>query len=452
MIYLFGNKGLVTTGFFGLTKGIDIGLYGPVGIILSECFYLFPKAVLVITVALSVADMRLYEIGRIHGASRFRMFTQVTFPAIRAALVGAFLVTFSLAFTDFGAPKVVGGSFRVLAVDVYRKVIGQQDFSMGATVGLILLLTAGVAFLLERLSAGRQNGGAGQTAPFVISPRLLRDVAFLFVNGICALAICVMLGTVLFASLVRRWPYDCTLTFANFDFGASGGGVTPWLVSLVIAACTAIIGTVVIFVTAWFNEKHTVLPGFRGASGRLALFPMALPGLVIGLSWVLFLNRPTWEFFNVSCVNPFSIFYGTAAALIAANIVHYMPVPYLAAVTALRRLDGAFEGAARSLGVSLHHVLFRVTLPLTVPAIVEMAVYLFVNAMTTVSAVIFLYSPLIRPASVAVVDMEDAGDTAAAAALSVLIVLSGFVVRIAAFAVPTHRQRSSNKPLIEEPL
>jgi ABC-type spermidine/putrescine transport system permease subunit I len=109
LIYLFGKKGLVTTGFFGLLPfGVDIGLYGAVGIVLAEVLYVFPQAVLILTMALRTTDARFYEAARSMGASPGRVFFTVTLPGVRYGLVSACFVGFILCFTDFGAPKVVG--------------------------------------------------------------------------------------------------------------------------------------------------------------------------------------------------------------------------------------------------------------------------------------------------------------------------------------------------------
>ncbi len=144
---------------------------------------------------------------------------------------------------------------------------------------------------------------------------------------------------------------------------------------------------------------------------------------------LIFFNPQSWHIGGLIVPNPFSALYGTLAILVIANIIHFYTVSYLTATTALKQLDREFEAVAESLKVPFYRTFLQVTFPLSLPAVLEIAVYYFVNAMVTVSAVIFLYPPQVKLASVAIVNMEDAGDTAAAAAMSVLLILSSMAVR-----------------------
>ncbi|MBI2000460.1 MAG: ABC transporter permease subunit, partial [candidate division NC10 bacterium] len=162
----------------------------------------------------------------------------------------------------------------------------------------------------------------------------------------------------------------------------------------------------------------------------LSMLPLALPGLVIGLSYIFFFNQPTWAILGLEVRNPFNVLYGTMAILVISNIVHFYTVSFLTATTALKQLDKEFEAVSESLGVPFYQTFFRVTVPVCMPAILEIGMYYFVNSMATLSAVIFLYSADIPLASVAVANMDDAGDIAPAAAMSVLIVLTNIAARL----------------------
>jgi iron(III) transport system permease protein len=161
-----------------------------------------------------------------------------------------------------------------------------------------------------------------------------------------------------------------------------------------------------------------------------SILPLALPGMVIGIAYIFFFNPLAWSVGPWRIPNPFSMLYGTMAILVLANVIHFFTVGYLTATTALKQLDREFEAISASLRVPFYSTFRRVTLPLCLPAVLEIALYFFVNAMVTVSAVIFLYSADFRLASVAIVNMDDAGDTAPAAAMSTLIILACLVVRL----------------------
>jgi iron(III) transport system permease protein len=214
-------------------------------------------------------------------------------------------------------------------------------------------------------------------------------------------------------SFIRFWPWNLTLTLDNYDFGRfdSAGWGSLWT-SLRMAFFTALIGTGLIFVVAWMVERGRVAGPLPRLVGFATAIPLAVPGLVLGLAYILFFNDP-W--------NPLGFLYGTLAILVLNSIVHFYTVCHLAAVTAIRQLDPEFEAVSASLKVPVWVTFWRVTLPICLPAILEIFVYLFVNAMATVSAVIFLYGPDTKPASVAVVHMEEAGQISAAAAMAVTI-------------------------------
>ena len=150
LVYLFGNQG-VFKGWLG-----DVSIYGPLGIVLGSVFWTLPHALLILTTAMATSDGRLYEAAQTLGASRWRIFRTVTLPASRYGLIVAGMVVFVLVITDFGVPKVVGGQTGVLATDIYKQVVGQQNFQMGAVVGFVLLIPAVLSFLVERRVRRRQ--------------------------------------------------------------------------------------------------------------------------------------------------------------------------------------------------------------------------------------------------------------------------------------------------------
>ncbi|GAB1531598.1 MULTISPECIES: putative 2-aminoethylphosphonate ABC transporter permease subunit [Brevibacillus] len=426
LTYLFGNQGLVTTGIFGLLPfQWDIDLYGPVGIVLAEIVYVFPQAYLILAVSLAFADYQLYEAADTLGANHLRKFFVVTIPSVKYGIVSACFVCFTLSFTDFGAPKVVGGQFSVLATDVYKQVIGQQNMTMGATVGLLLIIPALVAFVVDRIVERKQHAAVtAKSKPYRIKENRLRDTFYfilcLSVSGFLLL----LMAAVVLASFIKVWPYNLTFGLDHYDFSnVAGEGIEPLWNSILVALLTAVIGTAVTFITAYTIEKSQVWKGLRQAGYFLSILPLALPGMVIGLAYIFFFNNPA---------NPFHGMYGTIWILILANVIHFFAVGFITATSALKKLDPEFEQAAESMGIPQTKLLWRVTIPVCMPAIVEMAVYFFINSMVTISAVVFLYAADFKLASVSIVNMDDAGDVAPAAAMSVLIVFLNILARAGA--------------------
>jgi iron(III) transport system permease protein len=223
-----------------------------------------------------------------------------------------------------------------------------------------------------------------------------------------------MLGVAVWASFIRYWPYNLSLTLNHYQFeNFDPAGWGPLLNSIRMALAVAIGGTVFVFVTAYLIEKTKAAPWLRSTAHLLAMLPMAVPGLVLGLGYVFFINAPS---------NPLGVFYATLALLAINTTAHFYTVAHITAVTALKQIDAEFESVSASLKVPFWTTFRRVTAPICLPAILDIAVYMFVNALTTISAVVFLYGPDTRLASISIVHMDEAGATAAAAAMATCIV------------------------------
>lgn len=418
LIYWFGNQG-VLKGWLG-ALGID-QIYGAPGIVIAECFAVFPHALMILVTALSMADARLYEAADAMGTTARRKFFTITLPGAKYGIISAALVTFTLVITDFGIPKVIGGNFNVLATDVFKLVIGQQDFARGAVVAILLLVPAVFTFGVDTWLGRRQTAMlTARAVPY--SPKPSRGYDALMTGYCLAIAFLVlaMLGMAVFASFASFWPYNLSPSLRHYEMGLVDAEVGVGFVnSLKMAAGTAVFGTALVFCGAYLLEKTKGMDGLRGLVRMLAMLPMAVPGLVLGLGYIFFFNEPG---------NPLNGLYHTVTLLTLCTIVHFYTTGHLTAVTALKSLDGEFEAVSASLKVPFFKTFWRVTLPICTPALVDIARYFFINAMTTISAVVFLYSPATKVASIAILNLDEAGEIGAAAAMAVLI---GFISTLA---------------------
>jgi iron(III) transport system permease protein len=416
-IYLFGNQGLLKTLLFGAS------VYGPIGIVMAQVFYCFPHALIILITALALADARLYEVAEALGTSKARVFRTVTLPGVKYGLINAAFVVFTLAITDFGIAKVIGGQFSVLATDAYKQVVGQQNFAMGAVVGMMLLVPAIVAFVVDRLAQRRQVALlSARAVPFEPKHSRSRDTALAAYCLAVGALIAGVLGVAVWASFITYWPYNLAPTLKNYDFITyDPAGWSPYFNSLAMAALAAVIGTAVVFAGAYLVEKTKVMRAGRALAHFLAMLPLAVPGLVLGLGYVFFVNAP-W--------NPLNILYGTLLVLVINSVAHFYTVAHITALTALKQIDPEFESVSASLKVPFWRTFARVTVPICLPSIIDIAVYMFVNALTTVSAVIFLYGPATKLASIAIVHMDEAGTTAAAAGMATLIVATALTAKL----------------------
>ncbi|RHR28067.1 putative 2-aminoethylphosphonate ABC transporter permease subunit [Clostridium sp. AF19-22AC] len=430
LIYLFGNKGILT----GL--GLQIPLYGKVGIIIAESIYCFPVATTILMVAFSAADNRLYEAADTMGTSAIRKMFTITIPNVKYGLISAIFVAFTYSFTDFGAPSVVGGNYNVLATDVYKQVVGQQNFNMGAVVGIILLFPAVLSFAVDRITSQKQSAAiSAKSVPYQIKPHRTSDTAATLFCLLVTVAMMLFFAVALFASVIKLWPYNLTFTLSNYDLSkvSSGNGFTAFKNSILISLISAFLGTCITFIGAYVIEKNQKFKTGRRAAYLLSITPLAIPGTVVGLSFIMFFNAPYFQIpflDGYMLQNPFHGIYGTIWIIVLANMIHFYSVPFSTATTALKGLDKEFETVSESLAVPFYKTLGRVTLPLCMPAICEMWVYFFVNSLVTVSAVVFLFSPAAPIASVVIVSMEGAGQTAPAAAMCMLLLFINLIVRL----------------------
>lgn len=415
LIYLFGNQGILRHWLGGES------IYGPIGIVLGLSFWAFPHAVMLLSTAMGATDGRLFEACRVLRGGPVRAFFQVTLPGIKYALLSTLMVVFTMVITDFGVPKVIGGQYSMLATDIYKQVVGQQNFTMGALISTLLLLPALLAFAADSwLQRRNKQLIDSRSQPYQPEPNAWRDGFFLLFCSLMALALLGVIAMAAYASLVQFWPYNLSLSLDHYRFDLIDG----WQAygnSLRMASLTALFGTLIIFLAAYLVEKGQGQGGLRKLLHGLAMVPLAVPGLVLGLAYIFFFNQPG---------NPLKVLYGGMTLLVVSTIVHFYTVGHLTAITALKQLPAEIEAVAASLRISRFRAMWRISLPMCLPAVLDVAIYLFVNAMTTVSVVVFLYGPDTMLASIAVLNLDDSGNIAPAAAMAMLIFITALGAKL----------------------
>ncbi len=407
LIYLVGSNGLICRW----------ELYGALGVFLGGLVFALPHAVLQVSVSLASRDDRVQDAARSLGAGRWRRFVTVTLAQSQRGLVNAFLVTFVLTVTDFGVPKLLGGSFPMLATEIYSQAVGSQNFAVAALLSVWLLVPALIAFYFSnKLRQARSGAGFIAVKPVLWRDRLAGTAAWVIV-----LAEVSTIAVVIYGSFVTFWPYVPELTLANYEFRSSTYGIAPWLNSLKLAAGVAVIGTALTFVGAYLSVRTTCAAWVKKAYAVLTSFPLCIPGTVLGLGYAL----------TMGSLPVFSGAVGGMLLLVMNTLVHLYTVPNLTATSALSAMPPQFETVGKSLGVGTLATIRRVILPLSAPTVKEVFTYLFASAVTTISAVVFLYNPQTMVAAVAAIDLIDSGFISEGAAMSTLIFLSALAVRVA---------------------
>src|SRR4030066_1582352 len=313
LILLFGRNGLVTRYFLQT----DWNIYGATGIVVAECLYCFPNALFILYTTLSAVDTRLDEAAQSLGASALKTFFKVTLPSAKYGIASAAALTFNLTITDFGIPVVIGANYSVLATQIVNKVFGLPRFDLGATISVILLIPSITAFTINYYLTRKSYALiSGQARPFLPPSRPLKKWGFTIYSALICACILLVFVSVFVGSFVRTWPYDFSLTLAHFDFPSLGASVPLWTAfwhsvlspgplrdmiaikyapiwtSLLVSLVVAVVGASVTLVAAYIIEKKK--PRGEQLLYSLSVLPAAIPGVVLGLGYVLVFNTPAF--------------------------------------------------------------------------------------------------------------------------------------------------------------
>ena len=404
LILLFGRNGLITAHLLRISWSI----YGATGIIVSEVLYCFPHAVVILYTTLSAVDTRLDEAAQSLGASSLKVFWKVTVPAAKYGLVSAAALTFNLTITDFGNPVVIGGDYNVLATEIYSQVTNLFRFDLGATISVILLVPSVCAFLINYYITKRSFALiSGAARPFLQPSRKFKKWGFTIYCGLVSFAILLVFATVILGSFVKVWPYDWTLTLKHFHFPSLGGYSSIWT-SFKIALVVGLLGAFFTLIAGYIVEKKR--PFGVDFLYLLSIMPAAIPGLVMGLGYILAFNYPIF------------FFYGTSTIIVICVVVCNFTLGTLSSVANLKNIDPSVEEAAISLGADSVRTFIRVIFPLSMVAFVQNFIYFFMRAMTTISAVIFLVSATVHLAAIEIIQLDNDGWTASANAMTTCII------------------------------
>jgi len=404
LILLFGRNGLITAHLFKTGWSI----YGAWGIIISEVLYCLPHALVILYTTLSAVDSRLDEAAESLGANVLQVFWKVTIPGAKYGLLSAAALTFNLTITDFGNPVVIGGDFNVLATEIYAQVTNLYRFDLGATVSVILLIPSVAVFMFNyyvtRKSFALISGAA---RPFIRPSKPLRKWGFTAYCIFISASIILVFTTVVMGSFVKVWPYDWSLTLKHYRFPSLGGYSAIWT-SLWISILVGFFGAFFTLIAGYIVEKKK--PFGVQLLYLLSVMPAAIPGLVLGLGYILAFNRPYY------------IFYGTPWIIVICVVIANFTLGTLSSISNIKNIDPSIEEAATSLGSTSISTFVRLVFPLAKVAFFQNFVYFFMRSMTTISAVIFLVSATVHLAAIEIIWLDNDGWMASADAMSTCVI------------------------------
>ena len=425
LILLFGRSGVVSQ-FLEFAFGIEPSrwLYGLPGILFAQVLAFTPITFMVLVGVVDGISPSMEEASQTLRASRWRTFVTITLPLMRPGLAAAFLLAFIESMADFGNPLVLGGNYEVLSTQIFYAIVGaQNDQSQAAVLALALLLFTLAAFFIQRKWVGNRSyttvTGKGDAGIHAQLPKRVKYLSFGLVLP-WSLFTLVIYSMVMFGGFVQTWGLDHSFTLQHYieafsvtsgDFGLvwSGAAWNSFATTLTIATISAPLTAIIGLLVAYLLVRQEFIGKQLFEFGTMLSF--AIPGTVIGVSYVLAYNIPPIEL------------TGTGVILVLCFIFRNMPVGVRGGMAAMSQLDKSLDEASLMLGANSYTTIRRVILPLLRPAIFSAITYGFVRAITSVSAVIFLVSADYDMATSYIIGRVENGDYGIAIAYSSVLIV-----------------------------
>lgn len=373
IIYSLGKQGLLTR-LFG-KQLFDI--YGLSGLLIGYVIYTLPISFMLINNTMSYIDKKYLIVSRVMGDSAKRTFVQTILRPLSGTLAASIIQCFFLSFTDFGIPASVGGRIEVVAGVLYNEMLGSiPNFNRGAVVAIMMLLPSIVSIaVLSYLE--RYNIRYNKVSEIEIKKSLARDVVFSVLSGCILLCVAAIFAVIVIVPFVEEWPYRITFTTEHFAaVFADQALVNVVKNSILTAILTAVFGLLVVYGAALVTARSTIAGKCKKVVESISLVTNTIPGMVLGIAFLL-------TFKGTSLQN-------TIAIIIFCNMIHFFSTPYLMMKSSLEKMNASWETTARLMGDNWIKTIIRVVTPNAVSTLLEVFSYYFVNAMVTVSAIIFI--------------------------------------------------------------
>jgi len=425
LIILFGNNGIINTIFH-----LNASIYGFWGIVLGSILYSFPVAFIMISDILKYEDRTPYEAADVLGISKPRQFTAITFPYIRKPMISVVFAIFTMIVTDYGVTLSVGGKVKTLPVLLFEDAVGQLNYSTGSVIGIVLLIPALIAFLLDLFNKdGANNSYVTKTYE---KESLTSKVLGYVITILTSMMVLLVIVSFIIQAFTRSYPSDMSFTFYNFENTFAKNGGKFLLNSILVALLTSVVGVAVATLTAYLSARMKSV--FSKILHLMAIISLAVPGLVLGLAYVIVFKK--------------TLFYGTIIILVMVNTVHFFASPYLMIYNAFGKMNENLEDVGHILGIKRSRIILNVIIPQSKYTLIEMFSYFFVNSMMTISAVSFLATPSNKPISLLINQFETYNMMECAAVVALLILIVNVLMKGIVYLTKTIGAKYANKETI----
>lgn len=373
IIYSFGKQGLLTK-LIG-TQLFDI--YGFGGLLFGYVIYTLPISFLLILNTMGYIDKKFMVVSRVMGDSSITTFFQTVFRPLLGTLAASIVQCFFLCFTDYGIPASVGGKYDVVATVLYNEMLGSiPDFQQGAVVAMLMLVPSIISIVLLRYLE-RYNIRYNKISTIELQKNPLRDWVCGIGSGIILLVLVSIFLVIFVVPFVEEWPYQTSFTLEHLQAVLNDNSLTMvYRNSIFVAVLTAILGLLITYGAALVAARSNMKHRWKGIINSIALITNTIPGMVIGIAYMLIFSGTPLQ--------------NTFWLMILCNVVHFFSTPYLMMKNSLEKLNSSWETTASLMGDTWMKTIVRIVTPNMKSTILEVFSYYFVNAMVTVSAVIFI--------------------------------------------------------------
>lgn len=421
IIYSFGKQGLLTRLF-----GHQIfNIYGFGGLLVGYVIYTIPVAFLLVHNTMRYVDKKTITVSKVMGDSPVRTFWIAVVRPLLGTLAGALIQTFFLCFTDFGIPASVGGKYEVIATVLYNEMLGGiPDFNRGAVVAVMMLLPSVVSIALLRYLE-RYNIRYDRISDADLQKNIGRDTVWGAGGGILCFAMLSVFVVIFLVPLVQNWPYQTAFTMQHFaDVFASSELKAVYLHSIQMALLTAALGTLLAYGAALITARSKLPQGCKQTLDSIALVTNTIPGMVIGLAYL-------FTFSGTSLQN-------TLLLMVVCNVVHYFSTPYLMMKNSLSKMNAGWETTASLMGDSWTKTILRVVTPNAAASLMEVFSYYFINAMVTISALVFIAGARTMVLTTEIKQLQYVNKYHEVFVLSLLILVTNLAARVLFSALAKH--------------
>ena len=373
IIYSFGKQGFLTKLFGGQLFEI----YGFKGLLIGYVIYTLPVSFMLINNTMGYVDKKFMIVSRLMGDHTLQTFMITILRPLMGTLAASFIQAFFLCFTDFGIPASVGGKYNVIASVLYTQMLGSvPDFNKGSVVAMMMLLPSVFSIMLLRYL---EKYNIRYNKISVMEPRKnrVRDVVCSAVGLLICISVLSVFAVIFIIPFVQDWPYNIGFSLDHIRAVFQDSGLSSvYENSILVAALTALIGTVVAYGAAIVTARSKVSEKFKQTIEGIALVTNTIPGMVLGLAFLFCFSGTGLQ--------------STFLILVICNVIHFFSTPYLMMKSSLEKMNASWETTAMLMGDSWIKTILRIVTPNAFSTIMEVFSYYFINSMVTVSAVIFI--------------------------------------------------------------